>query len=120
MISDRDIWQTRRINEEILTLEDSSRVSDGSHTFDELYYHRMVLFSVICNSNKDISWKSKLHDNGNMIDGMFIVGVETPEGQITYHYPLEFWNNFKVKRVKVAPVWDGHTSEDIDRLFSLL
>ena len=37
-------------------------ISDGYHTFDELYYHRMILFSIICNQNKDRAWKSKLHE----------------------------------------------------------
>jgi hypothetical protein len=32
--------------------------SDGYHTFNELYYHRMILFSVICNQNKSKAWKS--------------------------------------------------------------
>ncbi len=31
-------------------------ISDGYHTFDELYYHRMVLFSIICNTYKDKAW----------------------------------------------------------------
>ena len=33
-------------------------ISDGYHTFDELYYHRMVLFSIICNTYDDKAWKS--------------------------------------------------------------
>lgn len=37
----------------------TGELSDGYHTFNELYYHRAVLFSVICNSHKDIAWKSK-------------------------------------------------------------
>lgn len=28
-------------------------ISDGSHTFNELYYHRMILFAVICNVYKE-------------------------------------------------------------------
>ena len=32
--------------------------SDGYHTFNELYYHRMIMFAVICNSNKELAWKS--------------------------------------------------------------
>lgn len=26
-----------------------NNVSDGYHTFDELYYHRGLLFSLVCN-----------------------------------------------------------------------
>ena len=44
----------------------TNMLSDGDHTFEELYFHRMILFSIICNMNTDISWKSQLHDDGTM------------------------------------------------------
>lgn len=94
--------------------------SDGYHTFNELYYHRMILFSVICNQNKQKSWKSKLHDDGTMYDDYFIVGVETDEGQYTYHYHLDYWDMFDVKELDKAPKWDGHKPEDITRLLTLI
>lgn len=96
-------------------------LSDGYHTFNELYHHRAILFSVICNSMPDKAWKSKLHDTGDMFDGMFIVGIETPEGQATYHYDIEpYWDIFKVKELEKAPKWDGHTPQDaIDRISKL-
>lgn len=68
--------------------EIDGNTSDGYHTFDELYYHRMILFSVICNQNKRNSWKSKLHSDGTMYDNYFICGIETPSGMYTYHYDL--------------------------------
>lgn len=95
-------------------------ISDGYHTFDELYYHRMVLFSLVCNANPDKAWKSKQHHDGTMFDDTsFICGVETPQGQYTYHYHLEHWGKFKVKEVEFAPEWDGHRPSDIERLYSL-
>ena len=96
-------------------------LSDGYHTFNELYHHRAILFSVICNSMPDKAWKSKLHDTGDMFDGMFIVGIETPEGQATYHYDIDpYWDMFKVKELEKAPKWDGHTPQDaIDRISKL-
>lgn len=92
--------------------------SDGYHTFNELYHHRAVLFSVICNLMSEKAWKSKLHDTGDMFDGMFIVGIETEQGQATYHYDIEpYWNMFNVKELDRAPKWDGHTpTEAIDRI----
>lgn len=97
-------------------------LSDGYHTFNELYHHRAVLFSVICNANPDKSWKSKLHNEGDMFDGMFIVGIETPQGQATYHYDIEpYWNMFKVKEFDRAPKWDGHTPQQaIERICNLI
>ena len=92
--------------------------SDGYHTFNELYHHRAVLFSVICNMFPEKAWKSKLHDTGDMYDGMFIVGIETERGQATYHYDIEpYWDMFKVKELEKAPKWDGHTpSVAIERI----
>lgn len=95
-------------------------VSDGCHTFDELYYHRMILFSIICNQNKEFAWKSYKHSDGEIWDGYFIVGITTPEGEYTYHYKNECWDYFKVQEVEYAPEYDGHKPEDITRLFSLL
>jgi len=97
-------------------------ISDGYHTFGELYHHRAILFSVVCNLLKEKAWKSKLHDDGTMFDGdMFIVGIETPEGNYTYHYhTYPYWNMFEVKEIDKAPKWDGHEPKDINRLFSLL
>ena len=96
-------------------------VSDGYHTFNELYHHRAVLFSVICNLMPEKAWKSKQHDTGDMYDGMFIVGIETPEGQATYHYDIyPYWDMFNVKEVERAPKWDGHTPSDaIERIGTL-
>ena len=96
-------------------------LSDGYHTFNELYRHRAVLFSVLCNLMPDKAWKSKLHDTGDMYDGMFIVGIETPSGQATYHYDVDpYWEMFKVKELEKAPKWDGHTPQDaIERLSTM-
>lgn len=98
----------------------NGETSDGYHTFNELYYHRMILFAVICNTYKSKSWKSKLHDDGTMFDNYFIVGVTTPQGEYTYHYEMKYWNIFKVTEINNAPTWDGHKPEDITRLLSLI
>ena len=95
--------------------------SDGYHTFNELYHHRAVLFSVICNARPDIAWKSKKHHDGTMYDGMFIVGIDTPEGQATYHYDIEpYWRMFRVKELEFAPKWDGHTPDEAIRRIGTL
>ena len=95
--------------------------SDGYHTFNELYDHRAKLFSVIVRCFKDRSWKSKLHHDGTMYEGMFIVGIETSQGQATYHYDIDpYWNVFDCKELARAPEWDGHTPEQaISRIASL-
>lgn len=95
--------------------------SDGYHTFNELYHHRAVLFSVIVAKFSDRAWKSKLHADDTMFDGMFIVGIETPDGQATYHYDVDpYWEMFRCKEVDRAPEWDGHTPDQaIERIGKL-
>ena len=113
------------VNELILRLKEKDMINtdlitDGYHTFEDLYFQRCILFATICNQNKDISWKSKKHSDGSMYDNYFIVGIETPKGNYTYHYHIDFWDYFKVKELENAPEWDGHTEEDIvERLFSI-
>ena len=98
----------------------TDEISDRSHNFGQLYRDRMVLFSITCAHHKEKSWKSKLHDDGTMFDNYFIVGINTPEGQFTYHYHNDCWDSFDVEVLEHAPKWDGHTSDDIVRLLSLL
>lgn len=99
----------------------TGETSDGYHTFNELYHHRAILFSVIVRTFKNLSWKSKLHHDGTMFDDMFIVGVDTPEGQATYHYDVvPYWNMFECNTLEKAPEWDGHTAtQAIERIASL-
>ncbi len=95
--------------------------SDGYHTFNELYHHRAVLFSVIVATFGERAWKSKLHADGTMYDGMFIVGIETPDGQATYHYDIDpYWDLFRCTELERAPEWDGHTpNQAIERIGKL-
>lgn len=100
--------------------EDIGNISDGYHTYNELYHHRMILFSIICRQNKDKSWRSKLHADGTMFPNYFIVGIDTSEGQFSYHYHEENWSYFQgIGELDNAPPWDGHQSSDITRLLSL-
>lgn len=94
--------------------------SDGYHTFNELYEHRTALFATICRLLPERAWKSRLHCDGTMYDGMFIAGVETPEGSYSYHCEEKYWSMFdQVPELTHAPQWDGHKPEDYCRLFSL-
>ena len=98
--------------------------SDGYHTFNELYHHRAILFAVICNKFKKLAWKSLNHSDNDepMYDGMFIVGINTPQGPANYHYNIEpYWDLFDCKELPKAPEWDLHTPDDaIKRIYSLI
>lgn len=99
----------------------TGETSDGYHTFNELYHHRAVLFSVIVKAFPERTWKARKHHDGTMYDGMFIVGIETPEGQATYHYDIEpYWDMFNCPEREFAPEWDGHTAaQAIERIGKL-
>ena len=61
---------------------------------------------MIVRDHREIAWKSMLHHDGTMYDGMFIVGVETPDGQATYHYDVDpYWALFDCAELERAPEW---------------
>ena len=98
-------------------------LSDGYHTFNQLYHQRAILFATIVNQNSSISWKSHKHEDGQYCfdsDGeWFIVGIDTPQGSYTYHYEKAYWDYFKCQELECGKHWDGHTEEDVTRLLSL-
>lgn len=102
----------RRNMNSMLNNDNCENVSDGYHTFAELYHHRAVLTAALFNECALSAWKSKLHADGTMDEGYFITGMETGYGQVTYHYPLKYWDMFNVVELVRAPEWDGHTPEE--------
>ena len=96
--------------------EHKGDISDGYHTFNELYDHRAALTAALFKSlPSDMVYKSKKHHDGTMYDGMFIVGANLPGiGAISYHYDLDpWWDIFNIREVENAPEWDGHTPNDV-------
>ena len=96
-------------------------ISDGYHTFSELYDHRCLLWInllLLNRANAFITWKD---DSGNKIDGWFIAGMNTKYGQITYHLPSRYWKLLSgIKETNSNFDYDGHTSKDtLNRLESL-
>lgn len=93
---------------------ETGKVSDGYHTFDELYEHRCVLFLALMQSGQAYAWKSRLHSDGTSFDGWFVAGIYTGKGrQITYHLPDKYWDECTAGALPKAPEWDGHTSADV-------
>jgi len=117
-------WGLKERLNNLPTTTIDGNTSDGYHTFNELYHHRAMLFKTICETYYQYAWKSMQHDDPEsnpMYDGMFIVGIETPEGQATYHYDVDpYWDLFNVREIARAPEWDGHTPEEaLERIQSL-
>lgn len=101
----------------------TKEISDGHHTFGELYYHRIILFCTLCNLFTNISWKSKKHydeESDPMFSDSFIVGINTPEGITTYHIKMRYWDLFDIPEVERAPKYDNYSSkESFKRVLSL-
>jgi|GEM_PF-1213699 len=117
------IAESKEVNFEYLStysIKDVGNFSDGSHTFNELYEHRTILFSVICNTYKNKAWKSWKHEDGSMFKDYFIVGITTSKGDYSYHCHKDNWNRFDIKEIANAPKWDGHKPSDVNRLYYLL
>lgn len=90
-------------------------VSDGYHTFDELYNFRMLynaaFFNELAKNKKYNVHKSKRHSNGEACfgGGWFIVMATLPTGQISNHYELKDWDLFHCEEREFADTWDMHS-----------
>lgn len=101
-------------------ISEVGQLSDGYHTFDELYEYRMLynamLFNELAKENLYDIHKSKRHSDGDFpFDNpdYFIVMAELPTGQISNHYRMEYWDFFKIPEKYKSNEWDGHDSQDV-------
>ncbi len=99
---------------------DVEKMSDGYHTFADLYEQRLILSAALAKNNPH-AWKSKRHEDGSVPfgGGWFIMGFDTDEGCYTYHYELKDWDLFQCKELDKGKPWDGNTSKDVRRLLSI-
>lgn len=122
-------------------------LSDGYHTFDELYEFRKMYNAVLFNEWGNPN-TSRAYNNGKGMDGWevvtgslynvhksikhydgedcfgggwFIVSAMLPTGLISNHYKMEDWDLFQVPEVdKALFEFDGHTGADVlERLKAL-
>ena len=113
---------------------DIGELSDGYHTFNELYEFRKVYNAALFNEwaenletssdfgqalfnvpkyNVHKSWR---HSDGELCfgGGWFIVSAMLPTGLISNHYKAEDWDLFKIPEVdKALFEFDGHTGSDV-------
>lgn len=108
----KDAVETLGLNHKVIT--------DGYHTFEELYEFRMLYnaayFNMLHKEGEIQVTKSKRHFDGEECfgGGWFIVTAELPSGQISNHYKLEHWDKFLIPALPKAPkVFDGHTPKDV-------
>ena len=101
-------------------VKDMGEVSDGYHTFNELYEYRLLynasMFNELAKQNLYDVHKSKRHSDGEVPFGdsnWFIVMAELPTGQISNHYEMKDWDLFQIPEKEKANIWDGHTPKDV-------
>lgn len=92
-------------------------ISDGYHTFDELYDYRRAynaaLFNEWAAQGKHGVHKSWKHSDGEPCfgGGWFIVVAQLPTGMISNHYKTEYWNLFQCEERERSDEYDGHTPQ---------
>lgn len=101
-------------------IEDKGNISDGYHTFNELYEYRLLynasMFNELAKQGLYDVHKSKKHSDGTIPFGdenWFIVQAELPTGQISNHYEMKDWDLFNVPEKEKANPYDGHTPQDV-------
>ena len=110
--------------------QEIGEISDGWHTFDDLYEFRKVYNALLFNewAHQDMYkvHKSRKHNDGEYPFGnpkWFIVSALLPGGKlISNHYHIDDWDLFNIDEVPQALFcYDGYTSADVlNRLKSLL
>ncbi len=102
-------------------VNDIEDLSDGYHTFNELYEYRMLYNAGFFNELArregnpfDVHKSIKHHDGEECFGGgWFIVMANLPTGQISNHYPIQDWDMFAlVPSKEVANEWDGHSPQE--------
>lgn len=99
-------------------------ISDGYHTFNELYRYRMLynaaFFNALAKEGSIKMCKSRRHSDGEKCfgsDDWFIVMAILPTGQISNHYESKYWDLFNIPESEIAFEYDGHTpNEAADRI----
>ena len=116
-----DIFEKTYLHE-----DEMGNISDGYHTFNELYRYRMLynaaFFNELAKGDIKVCKSHKHHDGEECFGGgWFIVMAELPTGQISNHYENRYWELFNIPELDTAWEWDGHTSnEAADRIESYL
>jgi hypothetical protein len=105
---------------DLVTFTNVTDADDDYHTFTELYEHRYTLFLALVRQYwqryRNSTWMSKLHSDGTMFEGCFVLGIyKEPGEQITYHLPLKYWDEALKGAIVLerAPEYDGHMSQDV-------
>lgn len=102
---------------------DANQISDGYHTFGELYEFRNVMFVRLLQQNKYNAFRAIYDSDGSKWDGWFVACLFKEQGkQISFHLPHKYWEVLrKIETYERFPNFDGHDSaEALRRLNKLI
>ena len=84
-------------------------ISDGYHTFDELYEHRVLLYILAIKGLPEKAYVKLDHYEGWDCIYQYING-----NQISYHVPVKYRDLYISEcEVDNEHTYDGHTSQDV-------
>lgn len=117
-----------KLQDEYVSDFDMKLVSDGYHTFGDLYDYRLAYNALLFNEWARLDLfgvhKSRRHYTGELCFGgsHFIVAALLPTGLISNHYKHKYWELFDIKSYEKALYkYDDHTSKDVlDRMFKYI
>lgn len=112
-------WENspQEIELKIFKKDEIENVSDGYHTFKELYEYRKLynaaFFNQLAKEGKIKVCKSRKHSDGELCfgGGWFIVQALLPTGQISNHYEDKDWELFNIPERETGYEYDGHTPQ---------
>lgn len=98
----------------------TKEISDGHHTFADLYGMRVEIFAALCRAYPEQSFVSyRHHDEDNDPIGRFgngedfIAGINTPRGTVAMHFKKTKLGAFAgINKVESAPPYDGYDQEE--------
>lgn len=113
------------INKAISELEDRGDISDGYHTFEELYQHRHLLYLSLCIKYREYCYYTFTNADGSSWEDWFLLVLNHPKiKQISYHLPIELVDFCTIVNIEFrnkCDDYDGYTSNDVlDRLEDLV
>lgn len=129
------------LNTAFVSEDNVGSLTDGYHSFNELYEHRHALMCSLmslaeaCPIEGISTFKTRKNDAKESMDGWFIAGINlrfiesqnedgsynTKPAQITYHMPDRLWDMLvNTPEIEYNADYDGHSSNDVfQRLFML-
>ena len=112
------------INQLLLALKETEilktiDITVGYHDFKELYKQRRELYKLICHAYSDLAWKTRFDINCQKTSNdTAIIGLNTPLGPMGFILNDEYYDSFKIKEIKTAPICKSEIYKGVTKKLS--